>query len=146
MCRYDCTYHTAHETSAACALRLYRELENDPSEFRNFKENEHQFLLVFLPLWLKYSGFTLLNDFVVERPAFMDGLARNCAETFEATVDKKRITDKHTFAERLVHLFLNCICIDGVQEIQIISSIVRDLGLKTPREFLDELGQSLVSC
>ena len=104
-----------------------------------------------LPLWLKYSGFTLLNSVVVGTSAFIDNLARNCAKSFKTTVDKNRIIDRYTFAERLVHLFLNCICVPNGrpyvgQEYQIIASIATGLGFTTFKSFFNKLGQSLIDC
>lgn len=136
MSRYSPVYHTAHETSTACAFRFYKELKNNSSELQNFKSNKLDYLCMFLPLWLKYSGFTLLNNVSVTATPFIDNLAKKCAESFKDSVDKSRIEDKRIFAKRLFHLFLNCITVDVNQE--------RNILLRMNIQDFNRLGYSLV--
>ena len=123
MNRYPSVYHTAHETSTACAIKFYNEIKNNTIEFNNFKNNKVAYLQIFLPLWLKYSGFTMFNNYSANSFLFIKQLAKKCSESFRRTVDRNQISNKCTFAERLVHLFLNCITVDRSQETEILQNM-----------------------
>ena len=41
---YSRTYHTAHETSTACAIRFWSELRKNPTELQRFLQNSNQYL------------------------------------------------------------------------------------------------------
>lgn len=128
MREYPTTYHTAHETSTACAFEFHRKSRESPSKFRNLNQDKVRYLSDFFLLWLKNVGFKLLNNITISTSDFIQKLAKDCASVFMNTVDKSRISDKQLFTDRLLHLFLNCICISR-EEPQIIVSIGSRLGL-----------------
>jgi hypothetical protein len=138
MSRYSPVYHTAHETSTACAIRFYSELKNNVTELQSFKDNKVNYMCKFLPLWLKNSGFTLLNNSPASSSQFINALVGKCSESFKGTIDKSRLDNKYTFAVRLLHLFFNCITVDRNQE--------REILQRTNITDLNKLGNSLVDC
>lgn len=108
---YPPVYHTAHETSTACAFRFWSELKKDADELQQFTQNRIQYLEPFFAQWLKYSGFSLLKNLSIDINSFRNNLSRKCSKSFKKTVNKKHIGNNSAlFSSRLVHLFLNCIC------------------------------------
>jgi len=151
MRKYPPVYHTAHETSTACAFEFYRRIKSNTkraqSEFQNFIQNKVRFLSDFLILWLKYSGFQLLHAVNVSTTDFVKEMSEECASVFESTVDRSWITDKKLFTNRLLHLFFNCISAYP-EEHQIVQSIASQLGFVVSDPNLydvlcEVLGQSL---
>lgn len=136
---YSTNHHMAHETSTACAFKFYDEMKRGSDEFRRFWRSSNdkiRYLSDFLPLWLKKCGFRKLDDLATSTSQFIETLANKCAEAFQDTIDGTRITDKCVFTERLIHTFLNCICISLDEEFKIVFGLMH-------RVFYTELSTSL---
>ena len=142
---YSINHHMAHETSTACSFKFYEEMNRDSNEFNRFWEssnNKIRYLSDFLTIWLKLCGFRKLDHLVISTSQFIETLASNCAQAFQDTIDRTLITDKCVFTERLIHTFLNCICISYNEEYNIFIELMQRVGLMQG-VFLTELSTSL---
>jgi len=140
-------YHTAHETATKCALSFYQSISSNSTELHIFQNDKIGYLSDFLPVWLEKSGFRALGGVRPDTSSFKEQLAVDCASSFSEIVDKNRLTDKKKFADRLIHLFLNCICVDTYEENDILTSLGRFLGCpRTYDEICEILGKTLEDC
>lgn len=145
----DPVYHTAHDTATACAFKFYEIISNNSSEFQEFRNYKFRYLKGFLPVWLRESGFQALNSANAAVSPFKAQLTANCAEVFKEIIDKKKLTDMKKFVNRLLHLFLNCICISRSEEERILVYLGSLLGFRgsfTYDELCERLGQTLMDC
>lgn len=134
---YSINHHLAHETSTTCALKFYEKKIQNEDAFQGFITNKVAFLIEFIPLWLKYSGFVFqgVNNVSESSSTLISNLAKECGAVV-GTVDKALITDIHVFSERLIHTFMNCTSVPRSEEIAVLDNIASRFGYANRTGFI----------
>lgn len=133
-------HHLAHEVSTKCAFTFYEKKRHNIDSFVELYKDKVVFLTEFLPLWLKYSEYSFEGiDSVSSSPlTCIDELAKECGIIVKQ-VDKGRITDIFRFNERLIHTFLNCVCVSYGEEATLSSNLAVSFGYAPLDELLRDL-------
>jgi hypothetical protein len=136
---YSINHHLAHETSTQCAFRFYEKKVQNLNKFNQWWRNPTDFLTEFLPLWLKYSGYSYnqIDEVAVSPITCIEELANECG-TIVRQVDRNAISDFSIFNERLVHTLFNC-----VSDLIIEGKVREFVGLMQGYDSFNELLQDL---
>ena len=137
---YSINHHLAHEASAKCAFKFYDKKNQNPTEFQAFIRDKVAFLREFIPLWLKYSGFVFqgVTNVTSSSSTLIEELAKECG-AIVGSIEINQITDIHVFSERLIHIFMNCVCVPRNEEIAVLTNLASRFGYNNPQEFLSDL-------
>jgi len=137
---YSINHQLAHEASTQCAFKFYDKKNQNPGEFQAFTRDKVAFLREFIPLWLKYSGFVFqgVTSVTSSSSTLIEELAKECG-AIVGSIKVNQITDIHVFSERLIHIFMNCICVPTNEEIAVLINLARRFGYSNLQEFLSDL-------
>lgn len=138
---YSMDHYLAHEAATYSAFEFYEIKIQNPQGFDEIWENKLEFLDAFLPRWLKYSGYLFddVNGVNTSTLTHVEEMARKCGTVVLNHVDKNMITNLSLFNERLIHTFLNCICIYPTEEGLLLNNLSNGSGYENVTEFIRDL-------
>ena len=137
---YSINHRLAHEAATQCAFKFYDKKNQNPGEFQAFTRDKVAFLKEFIPLWLKYSGFVFqgVTNVTSSSSTLIEELAKECGAVV-GSIEVNQITDIHVLSERLIHTFMNCVCVPGSEEVTVLTNLASRFGYNNTREFLSDL-------
>jgi len=137
---YSINHQLAHEASTQCAFKFYDEKKQNPGECEAFIRDKVTFLREFIPLWLKDSGFVSqgLTGVASSSSTLIEELAKECG-AIVGSIEVNQITDINVFSERLIHTFMNCVCVLRSEELSVLTNLASRSGYNNLSEFLSDL-------
>jgi hypothetical protein len=137
---YSINHRLAHEASTQCAFKFYDKKKQNQQEFQVFTRNKVVFLREFIPLWLKYSGFVFqgVANVTSSSSTLIEELAKECG-AIVGSIEVNQITDIHVLSERLIHIFMNCVCVPRNEEVTVLRNLASRFGYNNLQEFLSDL-------